>query len=178
MNAMEAITRLTKRNWLITSRSPEDNVRAITNDGWVELTRNTHTHTLTHSHTHVNFQFSSNLAPLFIWEINSFGYLFNRWLTELFTLVFFLFVCLFVCFIYWRRLEQSLMNSGNSSNPGVGLRLQVASPRTPSSSSGGAAGGTGSTCCEGGRPLVPDPLTGWLNGIPAVRMNWTGFMKN
>ena len=57
------------------------------------------------------------------------------------------------------------MSSGNSSNPGVGLRLQVASPRTPSSSSGGGGGGggTGSTCCEGGRPLVPDPLTGSLS---------------
>ena len=38
----------------------------------------------------------------------------------------------------------------------VGAGQTLSSPRTPSSASGGA----GSTCCEGGRPLVPDPLTG------------------
>ena len=69
---------------------------------------------------------------------------------------------------------QMLMSSSNgnllrlaSGTMGLSPALTSSSPRTPSA-------GPASNCCEGGRPLVPDPLTGQchsarLRTSPAVQ---------
>jgi hypothetical protein len=69
------------------------------------------------------------------------------------------------------RLVQMLMSSSNgnllrlaSGTMGLSPALTSSSPRTPSA-------GPTSNCCEGGRPLVPDPLTGQfarLRTSPAI----------